>query len=155
MKHYVVAKVDDADWEGEDVVGGSGWKPLVPPVHLGWPGKYADYEAVPSMEVSLALMKGYEELGYPTVNTSPMGTTLPFLSVDTLEPPPPESIDPVEQQRLAISFRKLRWSLLQEEGLFELNPWELYKDVIYRCSVLYSISAASYIYATNNCKSPT
>lgn len=156
MKHYVVAKVSDEDWVEEVIEGGTGWKPLVPPVHLGWPGKFIDYEGVPSIEVSLTLMKGYEELGYPIKQTSPMGTTLPFLSVEQLEPPsPPASIDPVRQQELSISFRKMRQSILQVEGLFDISPWELYKHTILRCSILYSIFIGCYFYATNNCKSPT
>lgn len=137
MKNFVVGKVDVADWQGEEVENGTGWKPLVPPFHLGWPSQVSAYSGVPKIDESLLLMKGYEDSGYPT-SGSPSGTTLPFLAMEHLEPAaPPASIDPVEQQRLSVSWRKLRLEILQVEGLWEYNPLSNYKFTIMRCSALF------------------
>jgi delta8-fatty-acid desaturase len=151
MKHYVFARVDSRDWQDESVVNGVGWKPLVPPLHLGWPGNASAYESVPSVDSTLGLMKIYDNSEYPTCG-SPPGTTLPFLAKETLEPaPPPPEICPIEQQRLSIAFRKLRWEMLQEPGLFELNWWELYKWHILRTSILFASFVGFYAYATSKC----
>lgn len=151
MKHYVVARVDGADFDEDDVEGGTGWKPLVPPVHLGWPGTAASYVGVSSVDDSLALMESFEKEGYPCSGSAP-GTTLPHLKPADLEPAMVEGIDPVEQQRLAVSWRKFRHEILQEEGLFEMAPWELYKATIYRCSMLFASFLGFYVNATAKCE---
>ena len=49
MRAFAVGEVDDRDWS--DVTG---WRPLVPPVQLGWPDKSTAYAGVPSLAHSLA-----------------------------------------------------------------------------------------------------
>ncbi|KAG5645157.1 hypothetical protein DXG03_006781 [Asterophora parasitica] len=148
MKHFVVGKVADEDWPGEDVVDSIGWKPLVPPVHLGWPGKAEAYIGVPSVQNTLALMKLYEVDGYPCKG-SPIGTTLPFLLATDLEPPPPPpEICPIRQRQLNISYRKFRREMLQEPGLFDLDWWSLYRWQIYRISAFFLSFIGFYLFAT-------
>lgn len=154
MKHYMVAQVAAEDWQGEEVVGGIGFKNLQPPVHLGWPIKAVDYEGVATLDDSLALLELYKTTGFPTAAqaVSPIGTSLPFLSVEELEPPaPPASIDLVEQRRLNISFRKLRNELLAEEGLFEMRPFAYYKWTLLRCSLLFISFLYFFSIATQGC----
>lgn len=153
MRVFVVGRVDENDWEADDAVGSVGWKPLVPPVHLGWPNNIRDYAGVPTLETSLALLKGYKELGFPTIQQSPLGTTLPYLATSTLEPAsPPPSIDPKRQHQLSMSWRKFRREILQEEGLFDTNPLQLYKYTIYRCAALFATFASFYMNASSFCK---
>lgn len=148
MKHYIVARV-----AADDYPSTVGWKPLVPPLHLGWPGAASAYEKVPNVDATLARMAIHKQKGFPTVG-SPEGTSLPFLGVEALEPaPPPPEICPMEQQRLSQSFRKLRHEMLQEPGLFELNIFALYWPHMLRCSVLFGAFALLYAYATTRCKS--
>lgn len=148
MKYYICARVDSADYNEATV----GWKPLVPPLHLGWPGKAAAYESIPSMDSTLAVMDVNDSKGYPTAG-APEGSSLPFLSPEALEPaPPPPEICPIEQQRLSTSFRKLRWGMLQEPGLFDLNPLRLYQGHMLRCGLLFASFAAFYAYATTRCE---
>lgn len=152
MKHFVFGRVYSADYEDESVPNSVGWKPLNPPLHLGWPGHASSYEKVPSIDVSLAKLESFKKQGSPNTG-SPEGTSLPFLAPEALEPaPPPPGIDPVQQQRLSISFRRLRHKLLQEPGLFELNVLQLYKWHMLRCSLLFASFAGFYAYATTRCE---
>lgn len=153
MKGYVCATVDTADWPADDAPNSAGWKPLVPPLHLGWSNQGSAYENVPSIDDSLALLKeGGDAVEKLLGAGSPAGTALPFMSTSTLEPPPPPAgIDPVEQHRLALSFRKFRREILQVPGLFENSPWELYKSHIYRCTALFVSFLGFYLKATSKC----
>ncbi|KAK4698906.1 hypothetical protein P7C70_g7362, partial [Phenoliferia sp. Uapishka_3] len=150
MKNFVCGKVDSADWPGEEVLNSVGWKPLVPPLHLGWSNLASSYENVGTLDETLALLKeGGENIAKLAGLGSPAGTELPFLAANSLEPPPPPAgLDPAEQHRLAISFRKFRRELLQVPGLFENNPWELYKSHIYRCAALFTSFITFYLRAT-------
>lgn len=146
MKHFVVGKVTESEWVGDKK---QGWKPLSPPVHLGWPGTDTPYAGVPTIEESLDLFEVYEEKGYPSA-CSPPGTTLPFLAVKTMEPAaPPPGICPIEQQRLNESFRALRRELLSEPGLFKCSPLQLYATTMYRGAALFTTFIAFYMYATS------
>lgn len=132
MRAFVVARVDSRDWPEA-----TGWKPLTPPLHLGWPQNYADLVKGPTLQDSLLLWKAYQEEGFPT-SGSPGNSGLPFLSTSQLEPPPPPAgIDPAKQRRLALSFRQLRSRLLATEGLFEMDPLKNYRYTILRCGALF------------------
>ena len=133
MRNWCVGRVEEADWDEN-----AGWRPLVPPTQLGvWSTSPQAYAGVPKLDDTLSLMKLHEDTGYPT-SGSPPGTTFPFLAMEQLEPAaPPAGIDPIEQQRLSVSWRKLRHEVLQVEGLFEYNPLSNYKFTIMRCTALF------------------
>jgi hypothetical protein len=151
MRHHIAGRIDG--WEDDSVVDGEGWKPLVPPLHLGWPGKGAAYTGVPSLDETMELMKVYEADGYPCSGT-PKGTSLPWLTMADLEPPTaPSDIDRKEQQRIAVSFRKFRNEVLQIDGLFDVNPWPLYRYTILRCAGLFATFLTFYLYASQKCES--
>ncbi|KAL8291815.1 hypothetical protein RQP46_002073 [Phenoliferia psychrophenolica] len=151
MRGYVCGRVDAADWQGEEVENGTGWKPLVPPLHLGWSNLASSYSNVGPLDESLAILKeGGDAVEKLVGQGAPAGTSLPFLAQASLEPPPPPAgLDPVEQQRLSISFRKFRREMLQVPGLFDNNPWELYKAHIYRCTALFASFLGFYLKATS------
>ncbi|KAE9401095.1 fatty acid/sphingolipid desaturase [Gymnopus androsaceus JB14] len=142
MKCFIIGTVDPVDWSES-----SGWKPLVPPVHIGWPNNIAAYAGVPTVDISL---QAYNGACKEWVGLSPTGTTLPPMDPSSLEPPsPPPEICPVEQQRLSHSFRQLRHELLMEPGLFELHPWKLYRFTILRCLALFATFLWFYLTASH------
>ncbi|KAE9405898.1 hypothetical protein BT96DRAFT_876333 [Gymnopus androsaceus JB14] len=69
MKGFIIGTVDPVDWSES-----SGWKPLVPPVHLGWPNNIAAYAGVPMVDTSLQAFRGTCK---EWVGLSPPDTTLP------------------------------------------------------------------------------
>lgn len=136
MKAFAVATIAESDWSDE-----TGWKPLTPPVQLGWPVDPELYQSVEGLDASLR--RSDEPTDLPKA-------FLP-LSRSALEPPlPPPSIDPQRQHRLSLEYRKLHDEVIAA-GLYEPKPIWLYRWELVRYSLLFIAFAWRFATATQTC----
>lgn len=139
MQAFTIAMLDEDDWEGrrrpeptgsEDAI--PGYKPLVPPVQLGYRSGKLDHPdaqwamwAARQAEVGCGGAAGGQKPDAESEARSllpsarPQGFPLP---VTLLEPPPdPSSIDPVGERRISLAYRRMH-DEVKQAGLYELRP---------------------------------
>lgn len=136
MRHFAVARVDERDWS-DDV----GWRPLVPPVQLGWPERAEAYAGVPTLAQSLAQLSPSHSLHTP------------LLTPDSIEPAsPPPQIDPARQHSLSLEYRKLHDDIIAA-GLYEAMPVWRYRFELVRYTLIFLAFLYTFQHATQSCAS--
>ena len=125
MKAFVVGMLDERDWQGGEE--GQGYKPLVPPVQLGYrSGKLDHPDAQWGMwerEVERAKAQlpneGLDQTVEARLAARPSGFPLP---VGMLEPPPcPPGIVPSREQAISQAYRAMH-DEIKAAGLYTLRP---------------------------------
>jgi hypothetical protein len=136
MRAFAIGEVDERDWS-DDI----GWKPLVPPVQLGWPERAEAYAGVPSISHALDQLK----------TTPSHSLHLPLLSPVALEPaPPPEAIAPARQHSLSLAYRQLHDDIIAAK-LYEPMPVWRYRFELVRYTLIFLAFAVTFARATRPC----
>ncbi|PWN52749.1 hypothetical protein IE53DRAFT_384805 [Violaceomyces palustris] len=134
MKRYHIADLDPSDWEG---LHGEGYKPLVPPVQLGYREGRLDH---PHAQLSTWRTRKGGKRGQEVANEKdgmvkdesgtshndvmdpaerPSGFPLP---VSLLEPPPnPPQINPKRERAISEAYREMHEEI-KRSGLYALRP---------------------------------
>lgn len=118
MRGFCIGMLDDKDWQGDN---GEGYKPLVPPVQLGYrSGKLdhpdAQWTAWKASEDMQVKSEGIESTHAPSKR--PQGFPLP---IQLLEPPPdPPNISPAREQAISKDYRIMH-DQIKSAGLYDLQ----------------------------------
>jgi delta8-fatty-acid desaturase len=124
MKGFTIGMLDQQDWDGKD---GSGYRPLVPPVQLGYrSGKLDHPDAQWSMwdtrmeQTKAALPdEGTDEEVEARLSTRPEGFPLP---ISMLEPPTdPTEIKPSREQAISKAYKEMH-DQVKAADLYTLRP---------------------------------
>lgn len=155
MRVFAIATLAEDDWLGETRESDgarTGYRPLIPPVQLGYRNGKLDH---PSAHEDLWRQKRQQQrLRSPTPSTaSDSGydsgsaekderpQTFP-LPVDLLEPPPdPEGVDPVKERDISTAFKQLHEEV-KASGLYTLRPAGYMRE----CSRYISLALVSYLF---------
>lgn len=124
MKGFIIGSLDERDWEGDD---GEGYKPLVPPIQLGYRSGKLDHPDAQwkQWEKSVQRAKaalpdvGIDENVEARLSTRPQGFPLPL---SMLEPPAHiVGIEPKREQAISKAYRRLH-DEVKAAGMYELRP---------------------------------
>ncbi|KOS16323.1 delta 8-sphingolipid desaturase [Malassezia pachydermatis] len=110
MRKFAVAQLAEED--ATDVSKGRVYKPLMPPIQLGY-----RHGALEHPHAQLAAWNAYVAM-HPEAKNKERVLSFP-LPVDMLEPPP-SSLDSVREARISAAFEQLHMRL-KEAGMFELH----------------------------------
>jgi delta8-fatty-acid desaturase len=125
MRAFTIGMLDEQDWQGKE---GQGYKPLVPPVQLGYrSGKLDHPDAQWTMwEKEVERTKSQlpkddvDESVEARLTTRPEGFPLP---VSMLEPPSdPAGIEASREQAISKDYRDMH-DQVKAAGLYTLQPW--------------------------------
>lgn len=115
MRAFIIASLDEQDWRGTD---GEGYKPLVPPVQLGYRSGKLDHP-----DAQWSAWRAGTEKGKSDVHIAPAARPNGFpLPVTLLEPPAdPQSINPSREKAISEDYRRMHEEV-KAAGLYDLRP---------------------------------